>query len=126
MGVALLWHVGGERSRWQGSPGKHALRLRVVDADADRRPTLAQSLLRHVAGALSWLSLNLGHALAAVPPQRRALHDYLARSRVVSDGDGQLPAWARAWLWLQVLLVAAAIGWLLQREFAALHAGLDA
>lgn len=124
--LAALWHIGGERSRWQGSPGKHALQLRVVDVDGDRQPTLGQSLLRHVGGALSWLSLNLGHALAALPPQRRALHDYLAHSRVVSDGDGRLPAWARAWLWLQVLAVVFAIAWLLQREFAALHASLDA
>src|SRR3546814_8479267 len=33
----------------------------------------------------SWLTFNLGHALAALPPQKRALHDYLAGTRVRSD-----------------------------------------
>jgi uncharacterized RDD family membrane protein YckC len=122
--LAALWHIGGERSPWQGSPGKHALELRVVDSDGDRQPSFGQSVLRHVGGLLSWLSLNLGHALAALPPQRRALHDYLAHSRVVDDGDGQLPAWARAWLWLQLLAVVLAIAWLLAREFAALDSSL--
>ncbi|MEO5565764.1 MAG: RDD family protein [Luteimonas sp.] len=80
--LALAWHVIGERSPWQASPGKHALGLQVTDLQG-RRLSLARALLRHVAGVLSWLSLNLGHALALLPPQKRALHDYIAGARVV-------------------------------------------
>lgn len=124
--LAALYHVGFERSRWHGSPGKHALGLRVVAMDGDRPPTLAQTLVRHLAGALSWLSLNLGHALAAVAPQKRALHDYIAGTRVLQDDAAQpLPGWARAWLWLQVIAVLLALAWLLQRDLAALQASLD-
>lgn len=82
--LALAWHVGGELSPWQGSPGKHLLGLRVTDLQG-RRLSLPRALLRHVAGLLSWLTLNLGHALAAVPPQKRALHDHVAGARVVRD-----------------------------------------
>jgi hypothetical protein len=123
--LAALYHVGFERSRWQASPGKRALGLSVVSADADAPATLWQTVVRHAAGALSWLTLNLGHALAAVPPEKRALHDYLAGTRVVmADAGARLPAWARAWLWLQVLALAAAPAWLVMREVAALRASL--
>lgn len=80
--LALAWHVGGELSPWQGSPGKHALGLRVTDLQG-RRLSLPRVLLRHIAGLLSWLTLNLGHLMAALPPDRRALHDRIAGARVV-------------------------------------------
>ena len=85
LGYALLaapWHILGECSRWRGSAGKRALGLAVADCDGCRL-SLPRAALRHVAGLLSWLTLNLGHLLAAMPPQRRALHDYIAGARVV-------------------------------------------
>ena len=122
--LAALWHVGGECSRWQGSPGKRALQLRVVDLDGQPL-RLPQAALRHVAGALSWLTLNLGHALAALPPQRRTLHDYIAGTRVIDvAADPRLPRWAAAWLWLQALAAIALPAWWLARRLAALRAGL--
>ena len=124
--AGLLYHVGFEQSPWQGSPGKHALGLRVVDAATDGPVALYQSILRHVAGVLSWLTLNLGHALAAVPPQKRALHDYLAGTRVTMpiDVPQRLPGWARAWLVLQVLACVLPLAWLVQQAMAALQAGM--
>jgi uncharacterized RDD family membrane protein YckC len=120
--LAAVWHVGGELSRWQGSPGKRALRLVVSDLEG-RPPTLARAATRHVAGALSWLTLNLGHALAALPPQKRALHDYIAGTRVAcSDHDPRLPGWASAWIALQVVAGVALVAWLLLRYVAALQA----
>jgi uncharacterized RDD family membrane protein YckC len=120
--LAALYHIGFERSRWQGSPGKHALGLAVVTAAADGRASLPQIAVRHGAGALSWLTLNLGHALAAVPPQKRALHDYLSGTRVQSrDDNPRLPGWARAWLALQVITSVALLAWMLARYMAALQ-----
>ncbi|MFC7301772.1 RDD family protein [Cognatiluteimonas weifangensis] len=122
--LAAVWHVGGECSRWQGSPGKRALRLRVTDLDG-APPAPTRAALRHVAAALSWLTLNLGHALAALPPQRRALHDYLAGTRVAcADGDPRLPAAAATWLLLQAVVGVAVVAWLLLRYVAALQAAL--
>src|SRR5690606_36780709 len=80
-GVGLLYNVAFEVSPWQATPGKRALGLRVVDGEG-RRIGVARAALRHVAGALSWLSLNLGHALAALRPHRRALHDVVSGTRV--------------------------------------------
>jgi hypothetical protein len=40
--------------------------------------------------------MNLGHALAAWTPQRRALHDYVASTRVenVDPQNNRMPVWA--------------------------------
>jgi uncharacterized RDD family membrane protein YckC len=120
--LAALYHIGFEHSPWQGSPGKHALGLVVVTAADDGRPSLSQIVVRHCAGALSWLTLNLGHALAALPPQKRALHDYLAGTRVLCrDDNPRLPGWARAWLALQVIASVALLAWMLARYVAALQ-----
>jgi len=120
--LAALYHVGCERSRWQGSPGKHALGLVVVSAADDGRPLLSQTVVRHGAGALSWLTLNLGHLMAAIPPQRRALHDYLAGTRVLCrDDNPRLPGWTRAWLALQLIASVALLAWMLARYMAALQ-----
>ncbi len=122
--LAALLHIGGECSRWQASPGKHALGMRVVDRDGEGIGILRAGL-RYLASALSWLTLNLGHLLAAVPPQKRALHDYIAGTRVVIDVEAPpLPTWARAWLWLQVATIVLVTGWVMYRYFVALQASL--
>ncbi|MEG3158813.1 RDD family protein, partial [Lysobacter zhanggongensis] len=51
--VGAAWHVAGERSRWQGSPGKRLLGLRVTSRDG-ATPSLARSAWRHLAGTASW------------------------------------------------------------------------
>jgi uncharacterized RDD family membrane protein YckC len=106
--AAIYW-VAFERSAWRATPGKRALGLVVTDIE--QQPlSLRRALARHVAGAASWLTLNLGHALAAVPPQKRALHDHLAGTRVLQvEGEPRLPAWARGWLGLQLV---AAFAWI--------------
>lgn len=121
MVLAAIYWIGFERSAWQATPGKRALGLQVVDLRGGR-PGLARAAGRHFAGALSWLTLNLGHALAALPPHKRALHDYLAGTRVVhADDDPHLPGWASAWIGLQVLLAFALPAWLLLRYVTALR-----
>lgn len=124
--LGSLYHVAFEASRWQATPGKRVLGLRVVDARGGRLRPL-RAALRQAAGVLSWLSLNIGHAMAALPPHRRALHDAIARARVVqvAGGEAPLPAWAKAWLALQALLAVAAFAWLFHAVDAATQAAFD-
>lgn len=118
--VALGWHVGFQATRWRASPGQRALGLWVARADGARAawPRLA---LRQLAAALSWLTLNLGHALALLPPHR-VLHDVLSGTSVFdASGSPRLPAWARAWIALQALALLLACAWLLARYVAVLR-----
>jgi uncharacterized RDD family membrane protein YckC len=120
-GIALLWHALGEASRWQGSPGKRAFGLVVADLEGEP-PGFARALARQVGGVASWITLNLGHLLAALPPQFRALHDYLAGTRVLRNDDAapRMPLAAKLWLWLQVLGGLVALAWAVSRYFALL------
>jgi uncharacterized RDD family membrane protein YckC len=121
-GIALLWHALGEASPWQGSPGKRAFALVASDIDGNRLG-FPRAFARQVAGAASWLTLNLGHVLAAVPPQYRALHDYIAGTRVLRAGDASgMPLAARLWLLAQLLAGVAALAWGFSRYVAMLSA----
>lgn len=122
--VGAAWNAWGENTRWGGSPGKRLLGLRVTGRDGGP-PGIGRSLLRHFAGALSWATLNLGHAAAAIPPHRLALHDRIAGTRVVAANDAPLPWWGWGWL---ALLLAAGVGlaaWCLRATSAAMTAGVE-
>lgn len=108
--AAAPWFIGFEASRWQATPGKRLAGLQVVAAHGGR-PGLARVVLRFIAGAPSWLLLHLGHALAGWTPERRALHDYLAGTRVVlaPGATRHSPRWVRGWLWAQGLAFAAGL-----------------
>lgn len=102
--IAALYFIAFEASRWQATPGKRLLGLRV-QALGGGPLGLARTALRFFAGALSWLSFNLGHALAGWREDGRALHDLVAGAEVRASGP--MPRWARALLWAQAALVAA-------------------
>jgi len=112
-GASAIYFVASEGSAWEGTPGKRLVGLRVRDMHGGAAG-IGRALARHLAGAISWLTLNLGHAIAGWRRDRRALHDLLAGTQVVAVAP--MPAWARAWLGLQgALLVGVllgAIGWL--------------
>jgi len=97
-GVSTLYFAGFEASAWQATPGKRLARLQVRAADGGPAG-LARALLRHLAGAISWLLLNLGHAIAGWRRDRRALHDLIAGTQVLAQGP--TPRWVRAWLIVQ-------------------------
>lgn len=109
--MALVWSVGFESSRWQATPGKHALDLVVESADG-KKLTTGHALQRFLASSLSWLSLNIGHAMAALPPKHLTLHDRISGTRIVpGHANASLPAWAWVWLVLQVAAALAAFLW---------------
>ena len=97
--VFFLWCACFERSRLRATPGKRALGLRVA-GPGDTAPGTGAVLLRFAAGSLSWLSLNVGHMLAALPPDHAALHDRISRTRVVlaPAAAEPMPRWAQGWL----------------------------
>lgn len=100
-GVYFIWMEASPR---QATFGKQLLGLKVTDRDGER-PTTGQVVGRFVAATLSWLTLNLGHALAGWTRERRALHDYLAGTRVENaDPDHiAMPAWGWAIVALNVV-----------------------
>lgn len=121
--LGALYHGASECSAWQGSPGKRLLGLRVHDRHG--QPLLIRlALLRHAAGSLSWLTLNFGHALAALAPRHLALHDRCSGTRVVA-GAGAPPRWALAWLGLLALATAGTATWLANRAVQVMSAALE-
>lgn len=111
--LAIAWHTAFESSAWQASPGKRALGLHVATLDGTRLSPL-HAAWRQLASGASWFSLNLGHAMIGLHPRHLALHDLLGHARVLrSDGTPRLPAWARAWIAMQVALLLAGLAWLM-------------
>lgn len=109
--LACVWTLAFECGSWQATPGKRALGLIVSGADGQRLRQ-PQALARFGAAGLSWLTLNLGHAMVLLPPHL-ALHDRLSHTRVLADpARSALPTWARAWLLLQALVTVVACAWL--------------
>lgn len=102
--LAAVYFIGFEATPRQGTPGKWALGLRVTDREG-RPLSQARACGRFLAAIPSWLTLNLGHALAAWTREHRALHDYIAGTRVLVDpAHARMPAWA----WVIVGLSVAA------------------
>ena len=125
--AAAIWFIGFESSSRQATPGKAALGLRVTAADGSR-PSFGRVAGRFLAGAPSWALLHLGHAMAAWTKERRALHDLIAGTRVVQHDPAAtpLPAWARAWLFLQVAAFFGLTGFVLLRYAQLLNEAVGA
>jgi uncharacterized RDD family membrane protein YckC len=123
--LALPWSILFEQSSWQATPGKRALGLRVAD-DRGRRLKAGHAVLRYLARGLSWLTLNVGHAMAALPPRHLALHDRISDTRVLRrPGPAAMPAWAKGWIALQVIGGLFACAWLLLWLQAAMQAAMQ-
>ena len=105
--VAVLLYEPILTWKYGATLGKRALGLAVAEAQG-RRLKGGHALLRFLAAAVSWLTLNIGHALAALPPYL-ALHDRISETRVLRRAASKrLPAWAKAWLLAQLLATVAA------------------
>ena len=64
-----------------------------------------------MAATPSWITLNLGHALCAWTRDRRALHDYLAGTRVehVDPADTAMPMWGWVVIGLNAMVFVALV-----------------
>ena len=103
--LAAAYFIGMEASARQATLGKQLLGLKVTALDGSR-PGLGRVAGRFVAASLSWLTLTLGHALAAWTRERRALHDFVAGTRVenVDPARAAMPTWGWVIVGLHALL----------------------
>lgn len=98
--IGSLYFSVSESSRYQATVGKYLIGIKVTTAEG-QPITWPRAMARYFAAGLSWMSLNLGHAIAAWTPQRRALHDYIANTRVenIDPEKTAIPLWG----WLVIL-----------------------
>lgn len=92
--LGLVYWPLQEAGRRRATLGKRALGLQVETATGEA-PDIGDAYRRHLAGSLSWLTLNIGHLLAGNGPRHLALHDRIAKTRVTWRADARhaVPAW---------------------------------
>jgi uncharacterized RDD family membrane protein YckC len=78
-GIAFSWFF---ISRFDATPGKMALGLKVLRADGSKLSP-GRIVGRYFAEILSGLILCIGYIIAAFDDQKRALHDHLCETRVI-------------------------------------------
>lgn len=83
--LALFWgyFVGFEVSKYEATPGKIAMALRVTDMEG-RRIGVIRSTVRHFAKFLTIATLSIGFFIAIFTRKRQTLHDLIAGCVVVS------------------------------------------
>jgi uncharacterized RDD family membrane protein YckC len=79
-GVYNIFFLG----RYGATPGKMALKIRVVTADGDKI-SYGRATGRFFGEILSGLVCNIGYIIAAFDDEKRALHDRICNTRVVKS-----------------------------------------
>ena len=74
----VCWHV------WGATPGKMLLRMKVVDATTEEPISLMQGMLRACGYIASGMSFFLGFFWIGIDKKRRAWHDLLADTVVIT------------------------------------------
>ncbi len=81
--VATIWFWVAK----QATPGKMAIRAKIVDARTGMAPTTGQCIGRYFACILSGIPLGLGYIWIAIDDRKQGWHDKLAGTVVVSPMD---------------------------------------
>ncbi len=79
--IPMLYEVGFVGWRGQ-TPGKMLLGLKIIRADGGEVDYI-KSFIRWIGKMISGLLLGIGYIMAAFTENKRALHDYIAGTRVV-------------------------------------------
>ena len=82
--VGWVYFCGFESSRWQATPGKIALGIRVIDYEG-KQISLFRATVRHFSKVTSGLILFIGFFMAGFTKYKQALHDIFAKCLVVKD-----------------------------------------
>ena len=76
--------------RFGGTPGKLLLHMRIVRSDFSRL-TYGRAAIRFFGKMLSDLTMYVGYIMVGFDPQRRALHDHIADTRVIKREPPENP-----------------------------------
>ena len=79
--VATVWFW----LRFMGTPGKMALKLRIVDASTGNKLSVGQAIGRYFAYILSILPFGLGFIWVGIDRRKQGWHDKLAGTVVIRD-----------------------------------------
>lgn len=82
IGAQASYFIIMNASKHQGTLGKMAVGIKVVDLNGNRI-TAKKSALRYLGYLLSWMTLYVGFILAAFTENKQALHDMIANTLVV-------------------------------------------
>jgi uncharacterized RDD family membrane protein YckC len=80
--LGVLYHTTLDSSRWQGTVGKQALGIKLVDL-AGQRITWPRAMGRSFASVLSMVVIYMGYLAASSDRQVRTWHDRLAKTLVI-------------------------------------------
>ena len=80
--ITWMYYALLESGPKQGTIGKMALNLKVVDGNGDRI-SFAIASVRFFSKILSSLFFMIGYIMAAFTPQKQALHDIIAKTFVI-------------------------------------------
>ncbi len=73
----IFWH------KFQASPGKLILKLKIVDEATMEKPTFLQLILRIMGIVISLPLLGIGFIMCIFNKEKRCLHDFMAKTKVI-------------------------------------------
>jgi uncharacterized RDD family membrane protein YckC len=71
--------------RFMGTPGKIALRLKIVDAGTGKKLSLGQAIGRYLGYILSMIPFGLGFIWVGIDRRKQGWHDKLAGTVVIRN-----------------------------------------
>ena len=81
--VATIWFW----LRFFGTPGKMALRLKIVDANTGNKLSVGQAIGRYFAYIVAAIPLLLGYIWIGIDKRKQGFHDKLAGTVVIRQLD---------------------------------------
>ena len=81
--IWMLYCAIMEASSWQGTLGKHVMKIKVVDENGNRLSPML-SLRRNTMKILSFIVLSAGFIWILFDPKRQGWHDKIAKTFVVN------------------------------------------
>ncbi len=81
--VATIWFW----QRYMGTPGKMALKLKIVDARTGGKLSLGQAIGRYFAYLVSIIPLGLGFIWVGIDSKKQGWHDKLAGTVVIRTNE---------------------------------------